>query len=310
MKKAIALLKSLVKKDSLSNSITIDNNVIQTSNGVITSNSSCPDTGITATVAGDRLVKAVEACTTPTFKLNNSSVTVKDGAFKSIVPLVDDITLQSLDGKEIKIDGTLLVGSLKKIAPFCQKKNGTTWQESINIVDGFAYAADTIYIVKVPSIKNIDVTIPSVAVAEILKRSDAPVSIINDTHWIGVKWSDNDWIQCSKLEAQWPDTISSLLYDADMEFFTSETKDAIKQLSNIAGDAPLQFTGDTLTTTGEHPSSVDGINVPLSAFNAKILNAVVEHCDSYNVDGYTESKPCRFDGEGFTAAIAGYVIGE
>lgn len=289
----------------------IQDGLIRSYNGVIALCCRIP-IDINCNPKAEPLIKAISNCSeTVVLNLTDSNrLKIQSGNFKAFIDCIDGDTPHVMpEGEIIEIDGNVILEAFRKIITFVGEDASRPWANGILLKGSSAFATNNVCLIEYWLSANIpiEVNIPKVAIKELLRINEAPISIQLTDKSITFHFPENRWLRSQLLTTEWPDLEKILNRDSNPvpinhELFTG--LDVIKPFVGKLGH--VFFKGSKLMTSLVEN---EGASYELDNFEYKgtyhieilpLLKGVAEQID---LSSYPN--PCIFYGERLRGAIIG-----
>lgn len=257
-----------------------------------------------------RMIEAIAACKdtvaltmTPAGKLS-----VKSGSFKSFVPCMEatDEALQTFplpEGERQPVDEQFLE-MLKALQPFMSDDASRPWAQGIMLDKNFAFATNNVMLaqywhgIDVP----VKVTIPALAVNEIIKLKETPTHIQSTDNSVTVWFGPEKWMRTQLVENGFPEQVYDIMESPGQEGIPIEQlvgfHEALETLKRFVDETgSVHFLDGVIATTkeAEDGTHIEVPGVPQGpSFNIKYLLLLA---DARAIDFTPFPAPCRFWGK-------------
>jgi DNA polymerase III sliding clamp (beta) subunit (PCNA family) len=306
MKDLLKVLNKAVNKlGGIFSHLCIDDGTVEANNGRISIVASIPELAkIKATVPADKFIAAIRACSDDiAIKTTKSFLTIKSGTFSARIGLnTQEFPRMDYSGGEAVTVPDAFVNALNIAQSFVTS----------DIFDGVLLRGGGIYgmsnsgaIMVDGSTVPHDVVLPIDTVADIISIKEQPTTLHVAKEYVIVEYASFK-LRSALVDKKWPDADQFMTFDREaLAPITDELRKAVDTVLPFADSTKrVVFTGEALTC-GE--ASVDGLDIPESAFNGEELANVLKHATSINVlaDGTTMA---QFIGPGVVGVQAGQRI--
>lgn len=207
---------SVAKKDLLPalTHFRIENGHIQGFNGRIALCAKI-DFDIDCTPKAAPLVSAISKCeeTIVLGMTKSGKLSIKSGKFRTYIECVEGPTAHvQPEGEEIDINGDELLKALRILEPFISNDAARPWSTGVLFSGRSAYATNNVVIGEywLDTPFPIKVVIPRVAVKEMLRIKEPPVSFQMSESSFTARYQDGRWLRCNLIDSEWPN-INALL---------------------------------------------------------------------------------------------------
>lgn len=256
--------------------------------------------------------KAIQTCkTTVSMHMTNSGrLAIKSGKFKAFVECTEEIYPDvKPEGDIIELAGDFLP-AIKKIAPFIAEDASRPWAKGVLFCNESAFATNNLIVIEYwlgysfPT----PVNVPQVAINELIRINQEPVSIQLTENSITFHFEDGRWLRSALLDLGWPNVYKVLDGDSHQTPPPSTLFDAVEDLSPFVDElGRMWFTNEKITTCLDDDigASINMEGLPeAGCFNNKqllLLNKVVE-----KIDFTLYPRPCLFTGGPMRGALIGF----
>jgi len=211
LKKMKFVQGSVAKKDLLPalTHFRIENGRIQGYNGHIALSTPI-DFDVDCTPKAIPLVNAIGRCV-ETIQLGMTKagkLSVKSGKFRTYIECIEGPTAHvQPDGAFVDVDGEQLLKALKILQPFIADDAARPWSNGVHFSGASAYATNNVVIAEhwLGSPFPVKVTVPRVAVKEIIRIGRAPVRFQMSDQSLTLHYEDESWLRCNLITGEWPD---------------------------------------------------------------------------------------------------------
>lgn len=295
----------------------IENGQVTGFNGTI-SLSSDIDVDLNVFPNASKLISAVNACTetialsvTPTGRL--AVVSGKFKAFVDCLPEVPDVFVQP-EGELIDLGPNFLTG-LKKLSPLMGIDASRPWAMGIKLQNQSMLATNNVMIAEywhgtqIP----IDVVLPAVAVDELIRIGENPLSVQVTQNSISFWFSEKRWLRSSLVEAsEWPmDRFYDILNRSlsGQSPFTEGFFDAVDKLKPFLNEHNSIYLSDNGISTCQRPGEGSSIDMPMTgvsvmqAYSHQQLRILGKVAETINWSSYPG--PCMFTGDKLRGVVVG-----
>ena len=260
------------------------------------------------------LVQAI-ACCSDTAALSMTAagrLRVQSGNFKAFIECHDGETpLSEPEGEIVVIDGEKAITALKALSCFVGDDASRPWSNGILIKGQSAFATNNICLVEywLHNIFPFEINIPLVAIKEVLRVPDVPVSIQATDKSITFHYTDGRWIKSHLLSNKWPDLSRILNCAHNAAIVDERIFEAMDFLNKFTDDlGRIYFTDQQAKTCNQDE---EGAIFDLEGFAhegiyqigmLKLLKGIVT-----KIDFSAYPNPCMFFGNRLRGAIIGIV---
>lgn len=235
---------------------------------------------------------------------------LQSGAFKVFIECIEEDQYHPVPaGDMIEIDGAGLLDAFKKVSPFVGNDASRPWTNGVLLRGHAALATNNVCLVEywlasaVPHVVNI----PMLAVKEVVRINEAPLSAQLDNNSISFHFEGGRWLKTQLYETEWPDLsrifeVPSAPIPVNPELFVG--LDVLKGFSDR--DAMVFFRDGAIHTAREKGTGasymVEGLHregvyrIPM----LRLLKEVATH-----VDFTPYPNPTLFFGDRLRGAIIG-----
>lgn len=258
------------------------------------------------------LVQAISNCTeTVTLSMTAAGkLKIQSGKFKAFVECVHEETPHVLpEGEEILFDGDILLKALKVLMQFSGNDASRPWTNGILLRDQSAFATNNVVLAEywLGSRFPITVNVPRVAVKEMLRIGEPPISAQLTDNSITFHYPNGRWIRTQLLSNEWPDLGKVLDRAANVTPINSAIFDGIRTIKPFADKlGRIFFTEGAIAThpdTGEGAVfEIEGWDVP-GVYHADMLLLLEGVAQQADLTNYPD--PCLFYGDRIRGAIIG-----
>jgi DNA polymerase III sliding clamp (beta) subunit (PCNA family) len=314
MLKELKFVQGAIAKKTLVPAMThfsIDGGRVRSYNGTLALCSPIPF-GVDCKPKAVPLVKAIAQCKeqillsiTPSGKLS-----IKSGPFKALIECIDEETPHvEPEGQSFQFNSETLLPALKTLSKFIGDDASRPWTNGVLLKGHSAFATNNVILVEhwlddpFPYVVNI----PEVAVDEMLRIGEHPVSAQIGPTSITFHYGENKWLRTQLLETSWPD-LNELL---DQESHPVEVNPAVF----TALEAVRPFTdkmGRVIFENGSvrtHEEEAEGASyeIPDFPYSCKFRIEMLDLLKDYitRIDLTTYPKPCPFFGPKLRGVIVG-----
>lgn len=258
------------------------------------------------------LYRAIQNCEeTVALQLTPSGkLSVRSGSFRAIIDCVTEETPHALpEGEEIKIDGELLLQALRAVEPFIGDDASRPWSNGVLLSGPSAFATNNITLVQywlgAPFPRQVNV--PELAVREILRIGEPPLSAQLSNHSITFHYGSGKWIRSQLLDTRWPELepilgVETVQKPVPEGFFT-----ALRKLKPFVDGIGCVYLDVGQLRTHLEESEGAAIELPgietAGLFNIEMLLKLEGIVDT--IDFNLFPKPCMFRGDRLRGAIIG-----
>lgn len=293
-------VKGSIKKTDFSpllNHFVLKDGFITGSNGVITLSSE-----LKTDVIGENILinckpnaiqffKAIEKCSDNiNISFNDKGkLVLKSGKFKVFIDCKEE-ELPDIKptGTLFKIDGLLLLNAFKILYPFISDDDLQSWSTGVLLKNNSCFATNNTILIEY-WIKNkieIPINIPKVAIKEIIRINEPPLSAVYDKNSITFFYSGNRWLKTQLLSPQWPNTDLILNKDCHSVKIDPLIFEGLETLKTFCeNNNAVYFKGNIIATSDgiDNGASFDlGMNNIFGKFNVNdllSLKDIATHAD-------------------------------
>jgi hypothetical protein len=294
--------RAVKKKGGVFANIRITDGVAEANNGRIAIRATVPElAGITATVPGDKLMAALNACKgTISVKTTAASLMVKSGSFSARIPLVT-VDLPEADyavGEPVDLPQGF-PSKLSTAATFASEDfDGVLLRDSgiYGLSEGAFVAIDG---APVPG----DVVLPLETVADIAAIKEQPTAMRVSDNFAVLDYASFQ-LRTQLVDKRWPDVDKFLQFDpGTVPAIGEDALEAVKSVLPFADHTKRVTFLDGAVLCGE--AEVKGVDVTDGAFSGELLQKALTVATGFEVaveDGFTRA---RFMGDGLRGVLAG-----
>lgn len=257
--------------------------------------------GMDITVPATAFLKAIAACDgAPILKITEGGrLSVRKGAFKSLLPLADGLTFPRKDvditeGMLWKMDAGL-IKALRTVRPFIGQDASRPWACGALFKDGYIYATNNVVMVRVPWDMPDDVclNIPFFAIDELVRIGEEPAGFMfSDTDAV-FHYGDR-WLRSQLFDSKWPD-VGAFFNDEVLEKVPEGLRAAVEKIVPFCPDSKfpvITLGGEGVTTAdGTMTASVGDMELPDGKYRAEPLLAVLSHATEIDLTKYPSAVP-------------------
>lgn len=312
MLQALKFVKGSVARSSENLALThlaIENGTVRGYNGVIAICSPIPF-DITCKPKADSLIKAISNCSgtlslalTKTGKLSISS-----GKFRAHVECIQIDTPHLLpEGIETNFDGELFLKALKVTSPFVGGNTHHPWSNGILCKDGSIFATNNVALIEywTGAYFGKTVAIPDIAVKEMLKINEAPVSYQLGETSITFNYGPDRWIRTQLISTEWPDLAKILNKNCNPSEINQSLEEGLIAIKDFS-ERVVIFKSNLLAT---HSEDNEGATFEIESFDFpgkyQIESLLLALKVSKRVDWNLYPSPALFFGDNLRGAIVG-----
>ena len=257
-------------------------------------------------------MKAIQSCKdTVSLSLTTTArLKIVSGKFKAFVNCIEEETPHVVPtGEEFPIEGEALLKALKIILPFISNDASRTWSTGALLKGQSLYATNNIILVQYWVGSNFPVlcNLPAVAIKEMVRIDEIPVSAQATDSSISFHYPNGRWIRTATISVDWPDLDEILdtpcnAVPIDKELFT-----ALNSLSPFVDEFGKIYIKNGVISTeltdneGAHYAS-DGIDFE-GIYQIEMLKKIKKIATSADFTQYPA--PCIFYGDRLRGAIIG-----
>lgn len=290
----------------------IKNSVVTAYNGQIALSSPIPF-DIDCNPKAVELVKAISMCEgSLTMTMTSAGrLKIQSGSFKVFVDCIEGEGLNiAPEGQLISdLDGERLLEAFTTVSPFIGSDASRPWSNGVLIKDQSAFATNNVCLIQYwfgstfPRVINI----PSVAIKEMLRIKEAPISAQLSSNDITFHYSGGRWLRTQLFTTDWPDLSKVLDVQCNNTDMDSSIFDAIKYLKPFVDKTNRLYFVDGIAKTHSDENvgatyKINDISVK-GIYNIEMLELLKGVATS--IDMTTHPKPCLFFGKHLRGAIIG-----
>jgi DNA polymerase III sliding clamp (beta) subunit (PCNA family) len=236
---------------------------------------------------------------------------VVSGNYKAFVKCVTEETPHVLpDGEVVTFPGAEMLEALKIIEPFIGDDASRPWSNGVLLRGSSAIATNNVTIIEywVGAAFPRTVNVPHVAIKEMLRIGEAPVSAQLAERSITFHYTNNRWIRSQLLNTEWPDVNRILSADHNARPIDDRLFVGLEKLKKRSDKMNRVFIkGDVLTVTTEQGEEAAQYTVPglqcEGAYSIPMLDLL--HGVAEAIDFSSYPRPCLFFGKQLRGAIIG-----
>ena len=292
--------------------IRIQDGVARSYNGVIAISSPI-DFHIDCVPKAGPLIAAIDRCqeATSLAMTQNGRLRISSGSFRAFIDCIDEPALSiEPEGREIPVDGKVLIDGFKKLLAFIGKDASRPWVNGILLRGQSAFATNNVCLVEywlgidLPFVVNI----PKAAIMELIRVGDHPERVQLTEGSITFHYSDGRWIRTQLFETNWPD-LTKILNRPSQQVKTPEglfaALDDLRPFIDRSGTIYIE--GDQISTSQEEELGasyrVEGL-VGKGIYRLEMLRLLEGAAQTIDFNLYPE--PLLFYGDRLRGAIVGY----
>lgn len=273
-----------VATDNLTRSnifLAVENGHIRANNPIFAAG--CPiDIDLNFAPYADSFWKAVKQCkTVSSLTLNKSGgVEIKSAKLKVTVPCMDlaDVAhFPKPSGTPVELNGADLSNVLKTALPFVHVDNTRPWANSVMLQDGYAYATNNTSIIRIETGFAVprQVSIPLVAVKEVVKHKYKIDSLRVDEKSVTFGYENGYWLRSLTYEMSWPDLQNVLHVDCTPHPIPDDFFEALRTCAEFKSDGVVELKDGEMVhkhdLSGEVRYKVEGLPKK-GAYSIKLLS--------------------------------------
>lgn len=260
-----------------------------------------------------KMVRAISKCEGDNIQLEltkGGRLKVESGKFRAFVECIDqEFPTFEPCGEHVAINGEALIRAFTSLQAFVGDDASRPWTNGILLRDQSAYATNNVCLVEhwIRSDVPFEANIPAIAIRELLRVKEIPVSAQIDTNSITFHYSDGKWIRSQLLSLAWPDFKKLLDVEHRAQVLHPDFFRAVESLRSFVDAAGrIYFEPGRIST---HEGEGEGARYELDGFNyqgvfnvemLRLLDGVADLAD------FTQfPKPCPF----FGTELRGVIIG-
>ena len=264
------------------------------------------------TPKAEPFIKAIQNCedTVAMTMTKAGRLSIKSGAFKAFVDCVEEETPHVVpEGEKIEVDGGALLTALKVISPFIGNDASRPWSNGILLDGQSAYATNNVALVEYwvgvtfPKVCNI----PKIAVREMIRINEAPISAQMTDESISFHYEGGRWIRTALLGTDWPDLGKILDAHSTPEPIDERLYDALEHVKPFVDKLERIYIGEGVVRTTLANGEGAAYELPdyqhYGVFQRPML--MLLKGVAHSIDFTTYPKPCIFYGERLRGAIIG-----
>jgi hypothetical protein len=237
---------------------------------------------------------------------------VYSGAFKAFIPCAElaDIPEQAPSGETVQLDGAALLKAMRTVLPFVGTDASRPWSNGVLLRGSSVYATNNVTLIEcwTGTPFPVEMSIPTMAVKEMLRIGAPPVSAQCDVSSLTLHYEDGRWLRTQLYEQPWPDLSKILNVPCDPVAVPSGLFEGLAALKPFVGAHGLVYIHDavlqTHTGTDEDGASYRVEDLPGSGiFNLAMLTLLHGVADRVDFTRYPD--PLIFYGPSVRGAIIG-----
>lgn len=274
MLKELKFVQGAVAKKEFIPSLThfrIEGGHVRSFNGTLALSSPI-DFDIDCTPKAIPFVKAIQSCK-DTVNLSMTAtgrLRVVSGKFKAFIPCVTEETPHVVpEGEFFDIDGESLLKALKTVAPFIGTDASRPWSTGVLLKGQSAFATNNVILAEywTESVFPFPINIPGIAVKEMLRINEPPITARATNGNISFMYEDERWVRTALYEPNWPDLSSILEQPATCTPIPDELFEALSVVKPFVDDlGRIYFNGNGITTALDEN---DGASYEIEGFDHK-----------------------------------------
>lgn len=257
-------------------------------------------------------IKAIQGCDdTVSLSLTATGrLKIVSGNFKAFIDCVDEETPHvTPEGDVFPIEGEELLAALKIMLPFISTDASRPWSTGAMLNGQSVYATNNIMLVQYWVGSNFPVicNLPAVAIKEMVRINEPPVSAQATDKSISFHYPDGRWIRTATISTDWPDLDNILNTECNATPIDKEIFNALDVISPFADDMGRVYIKDDVICTsltdneGAH-YNIDGLGFE-GIYQIEMLKKLEKIATSADFTHYPA--PCIFYGERLRGAIIG-----
>lgn len=311
---ALKFAQGAIKKNGISPELehyTIKGGRVTGFNGYMALSAPLP-LDIEAMPRADLFFKALQACgeTVAIDQTPNGRLHIRSGRFSAFVPCLEKVVYDAVPEGVIYPAPAGLASAFARLLPFISDDASRPWAMGLSIGNGAYTATNNVVILQVWGGHSLpQVNCPRFAVAEVARLRRDPVSLQLGNGSLSFLYEDGSWLRTQLLDQDWPlDRMSAILdRPSNQQPVDPRIMEGVEQLAPFieSPSAPLFFTGDGLSTTGNAGDgafyAMEGLSE--AAFRLKALQMLKD--EMVTVDWSQHPQPCMFHGTDSRGAVIG-----
>lgn len=279
---------------------------------------------IDCTPKAEPMIKAIAACedAVQMTMLTNGKLSIKSGGFKVSIDTIDGPTQHvEPEGTLYEINGEKFLNGIKTVQAFISDDASRPWSCGVLIKEGSMFATNNTSIIQYwfGDVFPVVCVIPRLAVKELLRIKQPPVSVQATENSMTFHFGDGCWLRTQLIEPKWPDIEKIITkseegsnpYQLEPSLF-----DALEKIKPFAERDVKVYIENSLCRT--HVVELDGASAlfkehqTLGVYNIDLLMqlkglATEWDASRYNVLDYRGlPSPIVFYGEGLRGVIVGF----
>ena len=260
----------------------------------------------------EQLIKAVSKCN-DTIQLSLTKagrLSVKSGVFKAFIDCVQGETNHvEPEGEFVEFDGEVLLKGIQACATFIGSDASRPWANGLLIKGQSIFATNNVMLVEywLGSDFPITVNIPKVAVKEMQRIGEAPISAQVTESSVTFHYTGDRWLRTQLYATEWPDLSKVLNRPSQQVPLDERIFEGLENVKSFVDKMGTVFLfPDELRT---HLDEQEGAGFALDGFgyegkyNIDMLNLLKN--TALTIDWSTYPGPCMFQGERIRGAIIG-----
>lgn len=267
---------------------------------------------LNVTPKADVFIHAVEACSEGT-QLNlteDKKLRIRSGAFQIFVDCLDEAFPNiAPEGKEMRLDGRLLLEAITALAPIIADDASRKWAGGILFRGASAFATNNVVLAEYWLGYNfpVEVNISKQAVQELLRIGEEPTSIQVSENSITFHYAGERWLRAQNIPATWPDVGAILREDSNPRPFPVGFFEAVEKLEPFSDELGQLFLSAGKMTTAMSSKQGASVELPdlvdIGVYHVEQLKLLKGLATTADLAKYP--RPCLWFGEKIRGAIVG-----
>lgn len=235
---------------------------------------------------------------------------VKSGSFKAFIDCVEGETPHVRpEGEDLVIDGEAILRALKALTPFIGDDASRPWSNGVLFSKQSAFATNNVIAVEywVGTQFPFEFNIPEVAVIEMLRINEAPISAKFQDNCLSFFYASGRWIRTSLFDCRWPDIRKILDNKSEQQPFDTRVFEALDSIKPFLDKLGRVYFKDGVVSTSEIEGDGASFAIEGLPFVGVYAHDMLTRlkCVATSIDYGAYPKPALFFGDRLRGAIIG-----